>query len=244
MVAEKNSTTQQEPLDVNNKPQDVKQQAPTSTPFIDLPTKYDRWEPLAEIIATIILAFATLATAWSGYQSALWSGVQSSKYSQAGALRTESTRASNTAGQLTQIDIGLFTNWINAYASDNFELTKFYEERFRPEFKPAFEAWIATKPKENPEAPPSPFAMPEYKVSLVEEADKLEEQASMTFNEGQEANSISDRYIFNTVILASVLFLAGIASRINSIPMRYAVILFGLMLLAFGLINVIRLPLA
>lgn len=61
--------------------------------FIDLPSRWDRWEPLAEVVATVILALVTLATAWSGYQSARWGGEQSTKYSQAGALRTESTRA-------------------------------------------------------------------------------------------------------------------------------------------------------
>ena len=65
--------------------------------FIDLPSRWDRWEPLAEVIATVILALATLATAWSGYQSARWGGEQSTKFSQAGALRTESTRASTTS---------------------------------------------------------------------------------------------------------------------------------------------------
>ena len=33
-------------------------------PFIDLPSRWDRWEPLAEVIATVVLALATLATAW------------------------------------------------------------------------------------------------------------------------------------------------------------------------------------
>ena len=75
---------------------------------IDLPTRFDRWEPLAEVLATIVLAFATLATAWSGYQAARWGGVQSTSYSQAGALRTESTRASTQAGQLAQIDIASY----------------------------------------------------------------------------------------------------------------------------------------
>jgi hypothetical protein len=54
-------------------------------------------------------------------------------------LRTESTRASTQAGQLQQIDVGLFTNWINAYAADNQRLVEFYQQRFREEFKPAFE---------------------------------------------------------------------------------------------------------
>jgi hypothetical protein len=214
----------------------------SSRPFIDLPSRWDRWEPLAEIIATLLLALATLATAWSGYQSARWGGVQSSKYSQAGALRTESTRASTQAGQFIQIDIGLFTNWINAYAGDNEALMNFYEKRFRPEFKVAFDAWLATDPRNNPDAPLSPFAMPEYVVSKSEESEQLQQDASKSFEEGSAANQTSDDYILNTVVLASVLFLAGMQSRIKSVPMRMLIIILGLAILTFGLFNIATYP--
>jgi hypothetical protein len=174
--------------------------------FIDLPSRWDRWEPLAEVIVTVILALATLATAWSGYQSARWGGEQSTKFSMAGALRTESTRASTKAGQIAQVDIGLFTNWVNAFAVGYQELAEFYENRFRPEFEVAFNAWLATDPKNNPDAPETPFSMSEYTISLDLEADRLEQEASKSFQEGSAANQISDDYILNTVILASVLF--------------------------------------
>ena len=210
--------------------------------FIDLPTRFDRWEPLAELIASIVLALATVATAWSGYQAARWGGVQSTSYSQAGALRTESTRASTRAGQIMQVDIGLFTNWINAYGQDQQELANFYQERFRPEFMPAFEAWIATQPRNNPDAPKSPFVMAEYNVVEADEAIRLEEEAEIKFMEGQAANQTGDNYIFNTVILASVLFLAGIQSRLNSIPSRLIMLLFSLSILAYGLIRIIQYP--
>ena len=211
-------------------------------PFIDLPSRWDRWEPLAEIIATIILALATLATAWSGYQSARWGGEQATKYSQAGALRTESTRASTQAGQTAQVDIGLFTNWINAFAADDQELAGFYEARFRPEFKVAFDAWLATDPRNNPEAPKSPFSMPEYSLERAQEADRLEQEAAASFEEGSTANQISDDYILNTVVLASVLFLAGVQTRINSIPARMLIIILGLLILGFGLVNIASYP--
>jgi hypothetical protein len=218
------------------------QTAATSTPYIDLPSRFDRWEPLAEVIVTVVLAFATLATAWSGYQAARWGGEQSTSYSQAGALRTESTRASTMAGQLGQVDIGMFTNWINAFAAGNQQLVAFYEERFRDEFKPAFEAWIATDPVNNPDAPATPFAMPEYQLSLAAEAERLELEAEATFAEGTEANQISDKYILNTVFLASVLFLGGIASRFSTMSARWVIIIFSLAILAFGLFNLLTYP--
>lgn len=213
-----------------------------STPYIDLPTRFDRWEPLAEVIVTVVLAFATLATAWSGYQAARWGGEQSTSYTEAGALRTESTRASTMAGQLIQIDIGMFTNWVNAFAAGNQQLAEFYENRFRAEFIPAFEAWMATDPVNNPDAPETPFDMPEYQVSKAAEADRLEQEAEAKFAEGSESNEISDNYILNTVFLASVLFLGGIASRFKAMSARWVIIIFSLGILAYGLINLIRYP--
>lgn len=199
----------------------------------------DRW---TEIVSAVMLGLVALATAWSGYQSARWGGVQSTKYSQASALRVESTRASTTAGIQTQIDVALFSNWINAYASDNQVLETFYRERFRPEFIPAFEAWIATDPANNPEAPTSPFAMPEYKLAATQQSQDLEHQASATFEEGKAANQQSDDYILNAVILASVLFFAGIAPRFGWLPVRVAVVVVALALLGLGLYNIATYP--
>mgnify|MGYP001826022560 CR=1 FL=1 len=225
--------------------QDEVQQTETETerkPFIDLPSRFDRYEALVEIIATIILGLATLATAWSGYQSARWGGVQAANFNRAGAMRTESVRASNQAGQLVQIDVAIFMNWINAFADENDALADFYEERFSDRFTPAYSAWIESDPRNNPEADQSPFSLPEYVVGKQEEADRLEKNAEELFALGMEANTISDEYIVNTVILASVLFLAGIQSRFRSLWLRLAIIIVGLIILSIGLYNIIILP--
>ena len=214
----------------------------STTPYIDLPTRFDRWEPLAEVIVTVVLAFATLATAWSGYQAARWGGEQSTSYSEASALRIESTRASTQAGQQVQIDIGMFTNWVNAFAHEDLQLAEFYMNRFRDEFKPAFEAWMATDPVNNPDAPETPFSLPEYQLSLTVEANQLEKEADESFVEGAEANEISDKYILNTVFLASVLFLGGIATRFKAMSARWVIILFSLGILIFGLVNLLTYP--
>jgi hypothetical protein len=199
----------------------------------------DRW---TEVLSAILLGLVTIATAWSGYQSARWGGVQSTKYSEASALRVESTRASTQAGQQIQIDVALFSSWLNAYADDNQPLEEFYRERFRAEFQPAFEAWLATKPVQNPEAPDSPFAMPEYQLAATQESQDLERQASETFDEGKAANQQSDDYILNAVILASVLFLAGVAPRFEWLPVRVAVIVVALVLFGLGLYNIATYP--
>ena len=115
---------------------------------------------------------AAVATAWSGYQGARWHGEQARAQSASIAARVESTRAANVANRQGQIDVALFTQWVDAYARDEIELAAFYRKRFRPEFQPAFNAWVATKPRKNPDAPLSPFALPEYKLAANATAER------------------------------------------------------------------------
>ena len=78
------------------------------------------------------------------------------------------------ANSQTEIDVATFTQWVNAYAQEQTELADFYFKRFREEFRPAVDAWVATTPLENPDAPLTPFAMPQYKVAARTEADRLD----------------------------------------------------------------------
>jgi hypothetical protein len=207
-------------------------------------TRQERIDHWTEFALAVMLGIVALATAWSGYQAARWGGEQSTHYSQAGALRTESVRSSTLGGQLAQVDVAMFGNWASAYAEGNQELADFLQERFRPEFVPAFEAWLATEPLQSDDAPPSPFSMPEYTVSDLEEARQLEKEAGETFAKGQEANEQGDRYVLNTVILATVLFLAGIATRFDWLPVKALIIVAALILLVYGVYNLAIYPVA
>jgi hypothetical protein len=114
-----------------------------------------------ELAATVLLAIATVATAWSGYQSTRWNGEQAKAAARANALRIESAKAAGTANSQTEIDVATFTQWVNAYAQKQTELADFYFKRFRKEFRPAVVASVATRPLKNPNAPLTPFAMPQ-----------------------------------------------------------------------------------
>ena len=118
-----------------------------------------------EIAATVLLALAAVATAWSSYQANRWNGETTKASSRVNALRIEAARAQGLAEGQTQVDIATFIQWVNATATDEDELADFYLERFRPEFRPAFDAWLATDPLTNPDAPPTPFAMDDYQLA-------------------------------------------------------------------------------
>ena len=184
-----------------------------------------------ELLATILLAIAAVATAWSSYQSARWSGVQAIDFSRANASRVESTRAATEAGQLTQIDVLTFTQWVNAYAAEDHRLANFYFDRFRKEFKPAVHAWVATHPLDNPKAPPVPFAMPAYKLASQTESEKLLAEAEESTAQARQSNQRSDNYVLAVVLFAAALFFAGISTKL-SVP-RQRVALLGLGYLIF-----------
>jgi hypothetical protein len=195
-----------------------------------------------EILTGVLLAVVAVATAWSVYQAARWAGVQSMRMASGSARRIESTRASSLAGQQTMVDIGLFTNWVNAYVEENEELSQFYLDRFRDEFRPAFNAWVATKPRSNPDAPSSPFAMPEYHLAAQEEADQLEAQANMLVAEGQAALQTNNEYVLTTVFLASVLFFATLSMRLYWRSVKLGVLILAIIMLLVSIGRLISLP--
>ena len=137
-------------------------------------TSADTGRSRVELVATVLLAVATVATAWSGYQSTRWNGEQAKAGGRANALRIESAKAAGLANTQSGVDVATFTQWANAYSLRQTELADFYFKRFRPEFKPAVDAWVATRPLKNPAAPPTPFAMPQYRLAARAQADQLE----------------------------------------------------------------------
>lgn len=199
---------------------------------------------VTEFVATALLSLAGVATSWSSYQAALWSGVQAMHYSHANATRVEATREFSAAGQLESVDVSLFMNWINAYATHDAGLQAFYHSRFRKEFRPAFEEWLASTPASNPKAQPTPFTLPSYRIELRARAMALESAADKEFRDGQFANGVSDNYVLSSVILAVVLFFAGISQQFRIYAVRLVLLGISTLLLAAGSLGLLFLPLA
>jgi len=195
-----------------------------------------------ERVSAAFLAVATVLAAWSAFQSAKWGGEQAGHYSRASAARTESVRQSTLAGQQTVVDVNLFTQWATAYSRDETELADFFFDRFRDEFKPAVEAWIATHPLTNPDAPPSPFAMPEYHLAATDKADAEERAADEESGLAQRDNQRSDDYVLTAVLFASVLLFAGLAPKFESSSIQLAMLGLAGAALVGGVVILVALP--
>lgn len=199
----------------------------------------DRW---VEILAASILAFATIASAWSAYQATRWSGVQAIAFAEAGAARVESVRASDLADTELAIDVEYFAIWLDGVSRDEEVLTTFLEDRFRDEFSIAFEAWIATDPFVNQEAPHSPFEMDEYELEATRDAEEFRQEAEAATAAAVDANQTGDRYVLTTVLFASVLFFAGISTKFHGRWIKAALLLFGFAAFLVGVIILSTFP--
>jgi hypothetical protein len=195
-----------------------------------------------ELLATLLLAVAVVATAWSTYQGARWRGEQAAETGKATAARIESSEAATRAGQLTQIDIATFTQWVDATVAGDAELAGFYQLRFREEFQPAFDAWQATQPLTNPDAPLTPFALREYRLADADRATRLNRAAGARSDAASAANHHADQYLLAVVLFATALFFAGISGKVRGQLSRELLLGLGGVIFVGTLIWVVTFP--
>ena len=167
-----------------------------------------------EIIATVLLALTALAT-WSSYQASLWTASSRATTPRRPRPARRPSQNHTEANQFRLGDLSVFENYVDATLDGDMELANFYRQRFRDEFEPAFAAWIALDPFTNPDAPPSPLAMPEYRLADDKEAEDLTARAEAKFKEGEDANNFSDTYTAATLFFAAALFFAAISERFS-----------------------------
>jgi hypothetical protein len=197
-----------------------------------------------EAVATVILALAAVATAWSGYQASRWHGEQAIAFSRANAARVESTRASNLANAQTEIDVATFTQWVDAYARHETRLADFYRRRFRGEFQPAVAAWVATHPLKNPNAPLTPFAMPNCRLAAAAQADRLEVTAEAAAAEASRDIQQANDYVLAVVLFSAALFFGGISTRLQRPRPRAVLLGVGCAVLVGTLVWVVTFPIS
>ena len=212
-----------------------------------------------ELLEAILLSIAALFAAWAGFQSSQWSGDADVAYNLASEMRVEAAQMSDRSGQEQVADLITFTEWLSAAeregllseqagpAEDGYEpdaslLSGFLYERFRPEFKVAVDAWVATGPRVNPDAPPTPFAMEEYVLASDESERDYEQKAEAATDQARIANGRSDDYVLLTIIFATVLFFAGISSKMDTAKARIFLLSVGGILLLVTAVIMVSLP--
>jgi hypothetical protein len=101
---------------------------------------------------------------------------------------------------------------------------------------------LKTDPFNNPAAPPGPGYMPSYHNPNQQAADRWNALAAATFDRGTQARENADKYVRDTVLFASVLFLVALAQRLKVVRARIVLGAVACGLLAFVIVSVVQLP--
>ena len=183
-----------------------------------------RHDRTLSIIEAVMLAIVALLAAYTGFASAKWNTESSVRLAQASAARTEANRAALNAQDLRNFDSTTFNTWFTAYVAGDPTAQSVAERRFRPQFKIAFDAWLATNPFTNAKAPPGPTYMPEYKQPELTTSVDLDKKATEAYTLGVQAGSNADSYIRDTIYLATILFLIGISGHFRFFWIRVGLV--------------------
>jgi len=202
----------------------------------------DRGRTILELLATILLVVAAVATSWSSYEAARWHGEQAKATSKTNAIRIDASRAASLANSQTQVDVATFIAWSDADVQGDDELADFYVDRFRPEFEPAFNAWLGTDPLTNADAPRTPFEMPEYQVKSKQDAADLDNQAEESAANVSDNIQRASNYVLTVVLYAVVLFFAGMSTKIGNRRLRAVLVGAGYFVMVSTLIWVATFP--
>ena len=201
-----------------------------------------RWNRRTDILIVVLLGLASVLATWAGYQAGQWSNLKTDSAVIVDDLQQAADRSMILGYQDRQVDIALFMAWLEADLRQESTIAEFYEARFVDHFRPAFEAWLATDPFTNPDAPLDPFRMPEYSVPALVAAAEFDARAGEIAAAGEEFDAQADAYIFLTVLTAVVLFFGGVATKINLRQAQISLLAIAWVLLGYCMVRGLTMP--
>ncbi|HEV2840385.1 MAG TPA: hypothetical protein VGW39_03590 [Chthoniobacterales bacterium] len=200
-----------------------------------------RW---IEPVVAIVMALTTLGTAWCSYQSAAWTRVSNRRMNEYNALERRAGLLEVQGSQALIVHASMFMQLLAAQHAGKDELARFYAERFPPDVKKAYDAWLAQKPFENLSADAHPFVPNLYQVRAAEEAAAARADSGQRLTEARAAGNLSGQYLANTVLFATVLFFAGTAGKFEQPRVRLSCAAFAVAVFVFAVIRMLFMPAA
>ncbi len=221
------------------KPDRVKTQSDLPAGSTREPEEKKKW---VEPVAALLMALATLSTAWCGYQSAAWTRQSNRLMNEFNTLERRAALLTMQGTQQATIHAGMFMQALAAHQAGNEKLANFYVERFPPELRKAYDAWMVQKPFENPNADPHPFVPKLYVTPGTREAAEATAKAADSQQEARKAGNISGQYLANTVLFATVLFFASASGKFEQRRVRVVAFAFAVAVFMFAVVRTLMLP--
>jgi hypothetical protein len=197
-----------------------------------------------EPVVAVLMALTTLGTAWCSYESAAWTRRSNRLMNEYNALERRAALLEVQGSQALIIHASMFMQLLAAQHAGNEQLANFYAERFPPDVKKAYDAWLAQKPFENRAADAHPFVPNLYQVRGTAEAAAARVDSVRRIAEAREAGNRSGQYLANTVLFATVLFFAGTAGKFEQPRVRLAAALFAVAVFVFAVVRMLLMPVA
>ena len=197
-----------------------------------------------EPVTAILMAVASLSTAWCSYQSSRWSGQSSGFATAADKFEKEAAELHLAGQQIETAHLNAVMEVIDAKLEGDEKRAAFYMDRFSAELKPAYEKWMALQPFENAEAPPHPFVPALYTPRFHDKVNQLRAEAAQAEAQSNTNGHTADTYLTNTVILATVLFFAGTVGKFTQRHVRWSSLAFAIVLFGYVVVRMILLPVA
>jgi len=196
-----------------------------------------------EPVAALLMALATLSTAWCSYQSAAWTRQSNRLMNEFNSLERRAGLLSLRGMQQATIHTALFMEVLAAKQAGNEQLANFYVERFPPDLRKAYDAWLAQRPFENANADRHPFVPRLYETQGTREAADATAKAASSQQKARSAGSISGQYLANTVLFATVLFFASASGKFEQRRVRMVAFAFATAVFLFAVVRTATLPL-
>jgi len=198
-----------------------------------------RW---VEPVIALLMALTTLGTAWCSYQSAAWTRKSNRLMNEYNSLERRAGVLTLQGMQAATIHTAMFMQMLAAQQSGNEKLKSFYVERFPPDLRKAYEAWLAQNPFENPKADPHPFVPTLYELRGAREAAEATQNAAEKLQTARNAGDVSGQFLANTVLFATVLFFANASGKFEQRRVRIVAFAFALAAFIFAVTRTMILP--
>jgi hypothetical protein len=196
-----------------------------------------------EPIVALLMALTTVGTAWCSYQSAAWTRQSNRLMNEFNALERRAGLLGVQGMQQATIHTAMFMEVLAAKQAGNEQLANFYVECFPPDVRKAYDACLAQRPFENPNADPHPFVPRLYKPRGTREAADATAKAAISQQEARTAGSVSGQYLANTVLFATVLFFASASGKFEQRRVRIVAFSFAAAVFIFAVVRTAMLPL-
>lgn len=190
-----------------------------------------------EIVLAILLGLSAVLVAWTTYQSGLLNGASIKEMNRSIRVSDEASQQWNEGNQDYQSQVTLFLDYAKADLDGDTDTAEFIlEELMEDDFYAAVQ-WSEDPANEAD----SPFVdeNPEWVVAGWVEAEKLDAEADELFKSGEDFNTRSDRQALWSVLLATALFMFGLAAIMRGRTIRIVLTVAGVAFLAVAIVGVI-----